>query len=41
MFEKLDSSGDGNISYKEFTESIEQLKRWGLEILVQGLDKEE
>lgn len=32
MFEKLDLSGDGTISWKEFNTSLDMIKTWGLEI---------
>lgn len=29
MFEKLNLSGNGTISWKEFTSSLEMINRWG------------
>jgi len=32
MFEKLDTSGDGQLSFQEFFKSLNMIKTWGINI---------
>jgi len=32
MFEKLDKSGDGQLSYQEYYDSLDMIKTWGITI---------
>ena len=40
MFEKLDNTGDHQISLKEFKKAIPQMKNWGVEISEANAEKE-